>query len=117
MSLNSDQIAEMKQVYPDLSAQDEGDQTLILISNLKLPDGCTPATVDALLFPCPRDGYPSRLYFAQKITHGGPGQNWNPKDGQTIGNRTWYALSWHTHQEKQRLLGMVTAHLQALCKK
>jgi hypothetical protein len=118
MGFDSDQIAELKQFYPELSEQDEGGQTLILISNLKLPDGCTPEVVDALLFPFTRDNYPSRLYLSQKITHKGEGLNWAPPTGAIIGNRQWWAVSWHTHQVSQRLLGMVTAHLQAfVCKK
>jgi hypothetical protein len=117
MHFEVDELNELKRLYPEISAQDEGGQTLILIANLKLPEGCTPAVTDALLFPVPRDGYPSRLYLSQKITHKGEGQNWQPATGSIIGNRQWWAVSWNTHQPKQSLLAMVTAHLQAfVCK-
>jgi hypothetical protein len=118
MTFEADQVVELKRVYPDVSGQDEGGQTLILIPNLKLPEGCTPEVTDVLLFPVSRDGYPSRLYLSEKIAHNGEGQNWHPPTGAIIGNRQWWAVSWNTHQPRQRLLGMVTAHLQAfVCKK
>ena len=71
------------------------------------------------LCPFPRDGYPSRLFLSAKITHKGQGVNWNA-DGVMIAGRKWWAVSWNPFKNKQpnqdvnqRLLGMVTAHLQA----
>ena len=117
MSFEADQINELKAVYPNISALDEGGLTLIQIAGLKLPEGCSPAVVDALLWPYPRDGYTSRLFLSSKITHQGEGINWNHAGG-FIANRAWYAVSWQTNKSDLRLLGMVTAHLQAFtCKK
>jgi hypothetical protein len=117
MSFEADQITELKVVYPNISALDEGGLTLIQIAGLKLPEGCSPVVVDALLWPYPRDGYTSRLFLSSKITHQGEGINWNHSGG-FIANRAYYAVSWQTNKSDLRLLGMVTAHLQAFtCKK
>ncbi len=116
MALAQEQIDELKSCYSNLAAVDDGEKNLILISPLPLPPGCDPQEVDGLLCPFPRDNYPSRLFLSKKITHKGPGQNWNA-DGVLIAGRKWWAVSWHTHNENQRFLGMVTAHLQAFqCK-
>ena len=117
MSFEPDQIRELKAVYPKINALDEGGVTLIQISDLWLPSGCVPGVVEALLWPYPRDGYSSRLFLSSKITHQGPGINWNHAGG-IIANRAWWAVSWQTNKSELRLLGMVIAHLQAFtCKK
>lgn len=112
MAFDQDQIDELKSCYPNLGAVDDGEKSFILISPLLLPAGCVPQVVDGLLCPFQRDGYPSRLFLSAKITHKGKGQNWNA-DGVMIAGRKWWAVSWHTHKDNQRLLGMVTAHLLA----
>lgn len=117
MGFETDQIDELKKVYPNISALDEGGLTFIQIADLVLPEGCSPGVVDALLWPYPRDSYTSRLFLSSKITHTGEGTNWN-HDGGIIANRAWWAVSWKTNKADLRLLGMVTAHLQAFkCKK
>jgi hypothetical protein len=88
-----DQLDELKEIAPDLSAAEEGGITYILIKDLKMPANCNPSIVDALLCPTARDGYSSRLFFSQKIT-GCPERNWN---GQIrLLDKTWYAISWQT---------------------
>lgn len=110
MNFPSDQIEELKVIAPDLSLAEEGGTTFLLIKNLSLPDGCKPAVVDALLCPSPREGYESRLFFAEKIT-GGPSRNWN--GNLRVLNRNWYAVSWRT-SAGLRLAEMVLVHLKAL---
>lgn len=112
MALEQEQIEELKSCYPNLGEIPDGENSFILISSLTLPDGCDPQVVDALLCPFKRDNYPSRLFLSAKISHKGSGQNWNA-DGVVIAGRKWWAVSWDTKTPNQRLLGMVTAHLQA----
>jgi hypothetical protein len=112
MAFDLKQVDELKCYHFNLQVAEEGGFTFILIPELRMPDGCTPQTVDALLCPFTRDGYPSRLFLSSKVVHKGPGQNWNA-NGVILFGRQWWAVSWHTHKEDQRLLGMVTAHLQA----
>ncbi len=112
MAFDQDQIDELKTCYPEIAAVEDGGTDFIFICNLKLPDGCSPQVVDALLCPSTRSGYSSRLFLSSQVTHSGAGKNWNAL-GEVIANRKWWAVSWNTNNNSLRLLGMVTAHLQA----
>ena len=112
MALDQEQIDELKSCYPEIAAAEDGGTEFILIRNLKLPKGCDPQVVDALLCPTLRDNYTSRLFLSSKVKHSGPAQNWNAVN-VVIVNRNWWAVSWNTNADNLRLLGMVTAHLQA----
>lgn len=112
MALDPNQVKELAGYYPKSGVVEDGGVEFILISPLLLPLGCDPASVEGLLCPVPRDGYSSRLFLSSKITHKGPGQNWNA-NGVMIAGRQWWAVSWNTQQENLTLLGMVMAHLQS----
>jgi hypothetical protein len=112
MALKPEQITELKRCYSGLALVKDGEVEFILISPLLLPAGCEPHSVDGLLCPVPRDGYSSRLFLSQKITHSGKGVNWNA-DGVLIANRKWWAVSWKTNKDDLTLLGMVLTHLDA----
>ena len=60
MSFPEDQIAEVKQLCPDVQLHEEAGCAYLLLPGLNLPDGCSPDSMDALLCPTSRDGYPSR---------------------------------------------------------
>lgn len=109
MAFPDNQIAGLKLIAPSLSTADEGGYTYIRIENLRLPNGCQPELVDALLCPTPREGYNSRLFFAQPIT-GGPSRNWN--GNIRVLNQNWYAISWQTEPGKT-LAEMLLVHLDA----
>jgi hypothetical protein len=106
------QLDELKSFYPDIGRVIDGGVDFILIRNIRLPDGCHPPTVDGLLCPTQRDGYPSRLFLAQKITHSGLGQSWNAAGVQIAGSQ-WWAVSWKIHKDRLTLLGIVLAHCEA----
>lgn len=109
MSLPDDQVSELKQLFSSIQAAKEGGITYVLIPGAKLPPGCAPEVVDLLLCPAERDGYPSRLYFAQQIASS-KNLNWN---GNTrVLERNWFAYSWKV-TPGIRLAQMVQAHLQA----
>ena len=110
------QVEELKRCYPNLSSVSEGGTDFVRIPSLPLPKGCNPAVIDALLCPSVRDGYASRLFLSAKVSHSGPGQNWNASGVQIAGSK-WWAVSWNTNQPNLRLLGMVINHIQAFqCK-
>jgi hypothetical protein len=115
MSLPSDQVDELKLITTDLSAIEEGGVSFILLSNFRLPEGCTPATMDLLLCPVPRDGYSSRLFFAERpIPSSRPGRgalNWN--GAVRVAEKNWQAFSWRT-PAGLRLAQMLSIHLKAL---
>lgn len=106
-----DQVAELKLLCPDVSRVEEAGCTFLLLPGLYLPEGCNPARTDALLCPTPRDGYASRLFFAERV-QSKPERNWNAT-GVRIAERNWHAYSWKTNPNL-RLAQMVAAHLRAL---
>ena len=102
----------LKKIYPNVQKAEEAGITYFLLPDLYLPEGCIPEKVDALFCPMPRDGYKSRLFFAEKIT-GCPNRNWN---GQArILDRTWYAISWNVNPD-QRLIQLIRSHIDPLKK-
>jgi hypothetical protein len=111
MSFPEDQVAELKQLCPDVSEYQEAGCTYLLLPGLILPDGCSPERTVALLCPTARDGYPSRLFLADKV-QSKVERNWNAT-GVCIADRNWHAFSWKANPNL-RLAQMVAAHLEAL---
>ncbi len=114
MSFPEDQIRELKACFPGAAVAEEAGIQYILLPQCELPEGCEPRVLDVLLCPTKREGYPSRLFLAQKVTHKGKGQNWNPKSSVVILGREWWSLSWKIPTGNDRLLSKVAAHLTAL---
>jgi hypothetical protein len=110
VTLPDDQLAELKHLFGALQLAKEGGITYVFLPAATMPKGCSPANMDLLLCPTPRDGYESRLYFAGSV-QGKTGLNWN---GNTrVLERNWVAYSWKT-DANLRLAQMIQAHLQAL---
>lgn len=105
-----DELAELEHLYPGAKQREEGGTVFYYLPTLPLPAGCTPAQIEALLCPTPRDGYPSRLYFAQQV-QGPVGRNWNTTS--RIFERDWYAFSW-SGVPQARLKDLVGAYMRAL---
>ena len=85
--------------------------TYILLPQLRLPNGCTPVVVDALLCLSPRDNYPTRLFFAQQVA-GKNALNWNASN-VVILQRNWFAYSWN-HVASGRAIEVLAQHLKGL---
>ena len=76
MSFPEDQVAELKLLCAEAQQCEEAGCTYLLLPGLKLPKGCSPAKTDALLCPTARDGYPFRLFFAERV-QSSTKLNWN----------------------------------------
>jgi hypothetical protein len=108
-----EQISELDQVCGGGAKEySEFGLDYILLPALRLPQGCIPGIVDALLSLSPRDSYPTRLFFAQQIQSKNP-LNWN---GQSVPilQRTWFAYSWNYVTNDGRPLEVLANHLKAL---
>lgn len=106
-----DQLEELRQLCSALSVAEEGGITYILLEALQLPQGCLPEKVDSLLCPMPRDGYLSRLFFAEKITFPyAANANWNASDVRIL-ERNWHAISWKVPRNDLRLAQILADHL------
>lgn len=105
-----EQMEELKRFYPNARLVTEGGIQYIYIPDLKLPSGCTPEIIEALLCPVLRDGYHTRLFYSEKIT-GIPQKNWN--GNIRICDRNWLSYSWKS-REGMGLLEMIRYHLSTL---
>jgi len=111
MPFPEDQVAELKQLCPDVQECEEGGCAYVLLRGLKLPDGCSASVTDALLCPTPRDGYHFRLFFAERV-ESGVQLNWNASRVRVL-ERNWDAFSWNVGAEP-RHIQMVAAYLRHL---
>jgi hypothetical protein len=109
MTFPEDEVRELSRLFPGTEQSDEGGTPYFLLPQLLLPSGRSPERIDALFCPKGRDGYPSRLFFAETIASP-VARNWN---GVRILERNWYAVSWRV-REGLRLAQAVRAHLDAL---
>lgn len=68
-----------------------------LLSGLRLP-GSQPEKIDALLCMGERDGYPTRLYFAERVQPSKPYKlNWKGQTDRVL-ERNWHVYSWKVPQ-------------------
>src|SRR5260370_39636641 len=111
MAFTENELAELKLLCQEVGQLEEGGCTYLLLTGLKLPQSCSPSRIDALLCPAGRDGYTSRLFFAERVQS--PSHlNWNA-NAVRIGERNWNAYSWNV-APGLRLAQMVAAHIKAL---
>lgn len=109
MTFPAEQLEELARLCPGVQQAEVGGVTVFKIPALPLPEGCSPGAMEALLYPAPRDGYQSRLFFAEQV-RGGPQRNWN--GNLSFAGRSWHAISWNTPPDL-RLAEMVMVHLRA----
>lgn len=115
MERSIEEIQALKRYCVGLSMFREAGAELYQFESLRLPLGCKPDTCDALLCPGPHNtGYPSRLFFSQKIEC--PfARNWNGINVR-IGERNWQAYSWTVDPSGLTLEKILIAHLNGLAK-
>jgi hypothetical protein len=108
---SKEELAALRKACPGVMSAEEAGAALFMLPQLTLPFGCSPAKVDALLCPTARDGYPSRLYFAQQITSPNA-RNWN--GNWYVLERHWYAFSWSVKATDLTLVQTLLEHLEGL---
>jgi len=112
MKFSQDEILELSALcFGGVVYFEERGIIFFVLPNLPVPPGCTPESVDALLCPTERDGYPSRLFFSERVTSR-VARNWNALSIR-IGERLWHAFSWKIPLGL-RPAQMIAAHLEAL---
>ena len=115
MPFPADQIDALRPYCEKISTFAERNVEYLRFLKLRLPDGCTPVVVDALLCPSECDGYPSRLFVAEEISCS-YSRNWNVSD-RRIGETNWKAVSWRITPEAKTLVEKLKAHLTAFARK
>lgn len=109
--VGAEHVIELQSLSPEARGLSEGGIDYILLPNVQLPDGCTPARVDCLLCLGSRDGYENRLFFAQVVACRN-GRNWNAQNVR-IFERNWFAYSWRV-PGGLRPIETLIGHLQGL---
>lgn len=93
MEVNEIWKSEFLELLPNSKFIQEGGFNYVFIPEMKLPEGCNPKIVKAMLCITPRDGYDSRLFLSEKVD-GCPQRNWN--SSIYIVDSTWHGISWKT---------------------
>jgi hypothetical protein len=110
VDIPQDQIEELKLFCVDARPHQEGEVPYVYLPGLRLPDGCSPTQIDALLCPTPAHGYTSRLLFAQPFTSP-QSRNWHYN--ARVLERNWAAISWNIPAGGLRLAQVLAEHLRA----
>jgi hypothetical protein len=101
---------ELKGYCKRVAMSSEGGSTFYLLEGLRLPEGCSPSVVDGLLCASARNGYPSRLYFSEKISCKFS-RNWVTNNAIILGRR-WQAFSWKVEPAGLTLALVLIGHLE-----
>src|ERR1035438_3683786 len=110
---SAEELSELNQLCAGAKVMPEIDSVYIFLPALKLPKGCSPAQVDALLrVKSPLTDYPTRLFYASKITCSKQ-LNWNSTN-VVILQRNWFAYSWSNVAADRPPVELVAEHLRAL---
>lgn len=110
MSFPQDQLDELG-VFGTVSVVRDGGRDYPLICGCAMPAGCVPDRVDVMLCPYPRDGYETRLFFAQRV-NGKKNVNWHQRPRML--DRNWEVYSLKGIPASFRLAAMLVYHLEAL---
>ncbi len=105
-----DQVEELRALCPEAQRTQEGDVVYFRLPKLKLASRLKPNVTDGLLCPSARDGYATRMFFADRI-EGANVDNWKPFH---ILDQNWHAFSWQGVEATLRLAQMVAEHLRPL---
>lgn len=110
MSYPEEQVEELRQICPGARPCEESGVPYFFLPSLRLPDGCSPQEMDALLCPTPHHGYTSRLFLAEQI-RSPQSRNWSTT--VRLFERNWHAISWNIQQSNLRPAQILALHLRA----
>jgi hypothetical protein len=107
MSRTPDEFEELQRLCADARIMTESSIEYVLLPNLKLPPGVSPAVVDGLLCPQTLHGYETRLFLSHVVP--GKGNNWR---AHRILDREWHSPSWKGITADDRLIEILIGHLE-----
>lgn len=99
-----DEIDELRKLGEVYSFTEAGVKAII-VKGIQIGD----RILDILLWPAPRDGYPSRLFLSEQVPCKKP-VTWSTA---RIAERNWTVISWMLTPGPLRLAQMVALHLAA----
>jgi hypothetical protein len=107
--LSQEWLEEIRVLSPEAREMTEAGLAYLYLPGLKLPKGCDPQVVDALLCLQPRDGYATRLFLSARLST--KPLNWG---SHRILDREWYTWSWKDVSANMRPVEILLGHLRAL---
>jgi hypothetical protein len=109
---NAEELAALQQLCAGAKVMTESDSVYIFLLALKLPPGCSPSPVDALLrLKSPLADYPTRLFFAAQVASS-KALNWNSLNVPIL-QKIWFAYSWNNVAADRPAIELVAEHLRA----
>ena len=105
------ELVSLRALCPEAELWTEGGRPVVFLPGLQISkEGQGRRTVDALLWPHERDGYPTRLFLSETISWSVGGQ-WSHC---VVQGRQWHACSWGPIPANQPWIAIVANHLRAL---
>lgn len=111
MEYPAEQIEELKAYCNSLGSFREEERTFFRFEGLALPEGCAPASLNAVLQPTEGNGYKSRMYYSQKVVTMAA-RNWNLE--KRLNEENWHSFSWDFDPTGMTLAQILLEHLKAL---
>jgi hypothetical protein len=105
----AEHLQELRELCGDVRELTEGGRVYVYLPLLRLPRGCAPAEVEALLCLQEHSGYATRLFLSQPVA--GRGANWSVHH---ILDRPWHSWSWNNVNAQMRPAAILAEHLRAL---
>lgn len=109
MSVTEDQLAGLRDIYPEVRRLSEGGKEYAYIPQLKVTIDGLVKTMEGLLCPEELGGYLTRLFLSEPIPN--KATNWS---AHTICGRTWHTWSYNNIPATLPLPQILLEHLRAL---
>ena len=103
------EFQKLQALVSDAQMMQEGGVDLAFLPRLAIENQGKLVTMAALLWPKPRDNYPTRLFVERQLV-APEAKNWKSFG---ICTRTWWACSWHGVPESLSWVEMISNHLRA----
>ena len=107
--VSMEHLEEFNLVCSGARGMSEGGLEFIHLPLLKLPEGCNPAQIEALLCLSSHSGYSTRLFLAAPVS--GRGNNWTT---HCVLGRTWHTWSWNHIPNTLRPMQILAEHIRGL---
>jgi hypothetical protein len=109
MKTADQQIDDLRAVFPEVQRVELGGLVCALIPELPINTARGAVTRNAILYPYPENGYPTRLYLDQAVDVGKP-VNWQER---SLRGAQWWARSWNFVPADISWFQILAAHMRA----
>lgn len=104
------QLQKIQTIHPDAARLSEGGIPIVFLPNFTFQAKEGIMAMDLLLYPSSHSGYPTRLFFEQRL-QGKEACRWSE---HYVAGRNWWAHSWDGVAASLPWLKILFAHLEAV---